>query len=80
MTAKYHNIITQITVKPENEPIMSEMATTISISDEAAGMFIEVSQNHLSEGTIRIDEEEWTAIRDGIDRMFLIIKDNDTNK
>jgi hypothetical protein len=77
MTAKYHDIITQIIVKPEGEPIMSEMATTISISDEAAGMFIEVSQMG---GAIRIDEEEWPAVRDGIDRMFLIIQENDTNK
>lgn len=78
MTTKYHNMITQITVKPESERIMSEMATTVTITDEAGGMFIEISQNQISEGIIRINEEEWPAICDAINLMVSIIRDNET--
>jgi hypothetical protein len=71
---KYIMRTTQITVLPEGEPTFSEMATHIEIVDEAAGEFLEISQN---EGKcLKIDPEEWPKIRDAIDLMMGFIDEN----
>ena len=67
--------ITQITVCPPNEPIFSEMATTIQISDEAAGEFVELMQTDFRPGKIRINPEEWPAIRMAINRLIRQCRD-----
>ena len=67
--------ITQITVCPPNEPIFSEMATTVQIRDEAAGEFLEVSQNFEGAGKIFINPEEWPAIRRAINRLIRQCRD-----
>lgn len=64
---KYISRATEVRMMPEGEPIFSERATSVRITDHAAGEFLEVSQE---EGTIRIDPEEWLALRPLIDQMF----------
>lgn len=56
---------------PAGEPIFSERATRISIVDEAAGEFVEVSQeSRAGLGKIAIDREEWPTLRAAIDKMI----------
>lgn len=57
-------------VVPKDEPMFSEYATEIKITDEAAGEFVEVSQGgHTDLGKVCISPEEWLALRDAIDQM-----------
>lgn len=73
---EYVNRYTQIIVVPEGEPIFSEMATTVTIVDEAAGEFVEVRQCAVgAEGAIRIGKEEWPAIQDAITHMLRACKE-----
>jgi hypothetical protein len=57
-------------VKPRGEPIFSERATTVTRKDEAAGEFVAIGQDGQ---TIRIDRGEWGAIKEAVDRVFLVI-------
>lgn len=55
---------------PKDEPIFVEAATIVQIVDEAAGEFVEVSQENRPEhGKISIDPDEWPSLRDLIDKM-----------
>lgn len=55
---------------PKGEPIFVEAATVVRIVDEAAGEFVEVSQeDREGHGKIGIDPDEWPSLRDLIDRM-----------
>ena len=71
---KYQIRVTRLSVLPIGEPIFSEKATHVSIMDEAAGEFIEVSQARDQSGvesqTIRIDSEEWPTIKQAIDQLI----------
>jgi len=68
---KYESRVTAITVAPENEPVFSEMATTVSIEDEAAGEFVVVEQVGRTDiGKIGIEPEQWPALRAAIDQMI----------
>lgn len=75
--SQYHVITTRLTVVPEGEPIYSEMATHIEMQDEAAGAFVELVQigqiGDEGRSVIRIDLEEWPAIRGAIDQMIDLI-------
>ena len=67
----YETRTLSIIVLPENESIFSEMATTVTIEDEAGGEFVVVEQSVLTDaGKIRIDSTEWPALRAAIDRMI----------
>lgn len=67
----YHTKVSSITVAPEGEPIFSEMATVVSLSDEGGGMFVEVCQSARSDlGKIAIDPGEWPELKAAIDRMI----------
>lgn len=58
-------------VKQFDQPIFSEMATTIWIVDEAAGEFVIVSQHGSPEmGKIAIEPQEWPMLRAAIDRLI----------
>ncbi|HET6725918.1 MAG TPA: hypothetical protein VFH85_07935 [Gammaproteobacteria bacterium] len=72
--ADYHAIPARIIVKPRGEPIFSEMATVVEVTDEAAGPFVAVSQPGGSIGThaISIDGCEWPLIRQAIDDMLAV--------
>jgi hypothetical protein len=63
-------------VKPKGAPVYSEMATIITIDDEAAGPFLVIEQEARSKG-IAIDVEEWPAIRAAIDAAINAISEPD---
>ena len=44
MSKEYETRVTSWTVAPKGEPTFSEMATVVSIDDEAAGEYVVVSQ------------------------------------
>jgi hypothetical protein len=60
---------------PQKEPIFSELGTTITIVDEAAGEFIEVTQStDLGLMTTRITKNEWPHLRSTINAMMDNVK------
>ena len=65
-------VVTQLTVLPEGEPIYSARATVIEVEDDAAGPFVVIQQhdNAAEPGKVRIDPDEWPAIRDAVGRMM----------
>lgn len=68
---KYTTKITSVTVVPEGEPIYSEQATRITVTDESGGEFLWVEQSCRTDvGKVSISPEEWPAIRDAIDSMI----------
>ena len=71
--------LTQLTVLPEGEPIFSEMATQITIEDEATGEYVKVWQirAHAEKGIIEISPEEWPILRDAIDDMIFECRKED---
>jgi len=73
MSKKYEARITQVTVLPEGDAIFSELATVISIDDEAGGEFVTIGQsNHHSEaGRVAFDASEWPMVRGEIDAMVV---------
>jgi len=65
----YETRIKAVVVLPKKEPLFSEMGTTVSIDDTAAGEFVEVSQNAPDTGKILINPDEWQTLRTAIDKM-----------
>lgn len=74
MSTEYITRITRLTVIPNGDPIFSETATNISIDDEAAGEFIVVEQDGDAAAKIKIDKEEWPAIKAAIDLLMKELK------
>jgi len=65
----YKTRTTQIMVHPaENDTILSEMATRVSIDDEGGGEYVKAAQ--LNTGSILINPDEWPELRAAIDRMI----------
>lgn len=62
---------TAMVVAPEGEPLFSELATRVTIVDDAAGEFVEVAQDGRDgsdySGKIGINPEEWPMLREAID-------------
>ena len=63
----YETRVLSMIVTIKGKSIFDDSATEITIVDEAAGEFIEVSQD---EQVIRIDEYEWPSIRACINKMI----------
>ncbi len=61
--------ITQLTVAPEGADLCDDRSTIIEITDEGGGEFITVIQPD-GPAEIRIDADEWPAIRRAIDKLF----------
>lgn len=63
-------------VKPEGEPIFSDLAPIVKMDDESAGPFVVVTQpcKENSAG-ISIDCDEWPHIKKAIDRMIKMCTD-----
>lgn len=61
-------------VRPEGEPIFSEMATTVRLDDESGGPYVVVEQTgHIERvGKISIDSKEWPPLREAIDNMIAL--------
>lgn len=74
---RYDIITTRLTVVPEGEPIYSEMATHVEMQDEASGAFVELVQigqiGEAGRNIVRIDADEWPAIRGAVDQMIDLI-------
>lgn len=74
---QYDIITTRLTVVPEGEPIYSEMATHVEMQDEGAGPFVELIQvgkiGEAGRNVVRIDAEEWPAIKGAVDQMIDLI-------
>ena len=70
--------VTKISVRPEGEPLFSELNTDIEIDDESAGQFIVVSQarTDVEKCVVRIDREEWPILRDAIEEMVGLLMRN----
>jgi hypothetical protein len=63
-------------VAPKNQPIYSELATTIEIDDEAAGEYVRICQPYRNEeGTVWFCVEEWDIIKAEIDKMMSNCRD-----
>lgn len=63
--------VTRIVIAPQGEPLYSEMATTVEITDEAAGEFVEIRQHGAPEiGTVQISPKDWPLIRRAVDRLI----------
>ena len=63
-------------MKPKGEPIYSESATIVEMMDEAGGPFIRILQcgDSTERGEIRIDRDEWDAIKEATDTMLAVCK------
>jgi len=72
--SNYRIRVTRLSVLPIGEPIFSERCTEVSIVNEAAGEFVEVSQQSDRSGiesqTIQIDPREWSAIKQAVDQLI----------
>ena len=70
--------VTAVTVCKKGEPIFSDYATRVEIVDEAAGEFVEVSQDgREGGGKIAIASNEWPALRDAIDELIAACRDQE---
>jgi hypothetical protein len=58
----------------KNQQIFDDSVTEIEIVDEAAGEFLEVSQEG---GKLRFDPEEWPHVRDAVEKMFKLCRNYD---
>jgi hypothetical protein len=58
----------------KGEQIFDDSVTEIEIVDEAAGEFLEVSQEG---GKLRFDEDEWVHVRDAVEKMFKLCRNYD---
>ena len=58
----------------KNQQIFDDSVTEIEIVDEAAGEFLEVSQEG---GKLRFDFEEWPHVRDAVEKMFKMCRNYD---
>jgi hypothetical protein len=79
---EYEITTLSLIVKPKGEPIFSDRATIIEITDEAAGPFLTLRQihDHSEKGEIRIDLEEWPTINQAIDMMLDVCENQLQNK
>ena len=72
----------KIAILPKGEPVFSEKATIIEIDDQAAGEYLQITQQYESDrvapGQITIDPDEWQTIRDGIEMMMEEIRKHET--
>lgn len=74
----YESRVISVVVAPVGEAIFSQLATTITIDDEAGGEFVEISQcNDNNSGKIRISPEEWPTIRAAIDNLITSCRGDD---
>jgi hypothetical protein len=69
----YETLTSAVTVLPAGEPIYSEQATSIALEDEAAGLFVVISQEGRDgPGKVSFCTDEWPMIRTQIDAMMRV--------
>ncbi len=60
-----------VIVHREGESVYSDYATTIRITSEGGGEYVEVVQEaSLTPSRVAITSEEWPALRDAIEKML----------
>ena len=75
---QYEIITKSFMTKPPDEPIYSEMATEITLEDEAAGLFVSIIQCHGDgEQKVSICKEEWPLIRQAVDDLMLVVDEKE---
>ena len=75
---KYESRPASWRVGPVGAPLYSELVTEVSITDEAAGEFVEVRQSgRIHVGKVGITPEEWPALRAAINRAVRMCRDNE---
>ena len=63
-------LTTKLCVVPSGKPIYDEEATTVGLDDEGGGLFVTIRQeDNLDTNEVKIDPEEWPAIRAAVNRM-----------
>ena len=62
-----------ILLTPPSEPIFSEATIRIKIEDEAAGEFL-MFESLSNDGKLRLDPDEWSALKAGVEFMLSEIK------
>ena len=63
-------LTTRLCVVPSGKPIHDEAATTIGLDDDSGGLFVVIRQeDNLDTNEVKIDPEEWPAIRAAVNRM-----------
>ena len=70
----YETRTTKMIVGVKGEQIFDDSVTEIEIVDEAAGEFLEISQD---DQKLRFDAEEWPHVRDAIEKMFKLCRNYD---
>jgi len=70
----YETRTTKMIVGVKGEQLFHCSTTEIEIIDEAAGEFLEVSQEG---GKLRFDPEEWPHVRAAIEKMFKLCRNYD---
>ena len=70
----YETRTTKIIVGVKGEQIFDDSVTEIEIVDEAAGEFLEISQD---DQRLRFDKEEWPHVRAAIEKMFKLCRNYD---
>ena len=66
----YRTIIAQRRVIPSGKTMDDEGVTIIGMADEGGGAFVTVRQEEqLNANEIRIDPDEWPAVRAAVNRM-----------
>lgn len=67
----YETRTTEVAVCRKCDGLWSETATRVRVQSEGAGEFIEIVQVHRTDcGTIGVNRDEWTLLRDAIDKMI----------
>jgi len=70
----YETRTTKMIVGVKGEQLFHCSVTEIEIMDEAAGEFLEVSQEG---GKLRFDPEEWPHVRNAIEKMLKLCRNYD---
>lgn len=66
----YRTITTQRRVIPSGKTMDDDAVTIIGMADEGGGAFVTVRQEEqLNANEIRIDPDEWPAVRAAVNRM-----------
>ena len=74
MDDRYETIISVYTILPIGQSIYSEMATTVELDDEGAGLFVAVKQAGRTDSSITFDNEEWPQVKRAIDLLLFECK------
>jgi len=68
-------VVGSLIVLPPGADVNDERATFVKLAEEGGGPFVEIEQHGRDETmTIRVDSEEWPALRSAINRMVRVAK------